>query len=87
MNESGSALIADDVAGEAAPLVAIRSLSKYYTRGEQIIPVLIGIDLDVYAGDFVALRRTHEKEVDHRTGFERTRPRLLGERVRATLLP
>ena len=37
------------------PLVAIRSLSKYYTRGEQIIPVLIDIDLDVYAGDFVAL--------------------------------
>jgi putative ABC transport system ATP-binding protein len=36
-------------------LVAIRALSKYYTRGEQIIPVLVGIDLDVQAGDFVAL--------------------------------
>src|SRR5437762_10914502 len=39
----------------AVPLVAIRSLSKYYVRGEQIIPVLVDIDLDVYAGDFVAL--------------------------------
>jgi len=37
------------------PLVAIRSLSKYYTRGEQIIPVLLDIDLDVFPGDFVAL--------------------------------
>jgi len=38
-----------------APLVAIRALSKYYTRGGQIIPVLIDINLDVHAGDFVAL--------------------------------
>jgi len=37
------------------PLVAIRALSKYYVRGEQVIPVLIDIDLDVYAGDFIAL--------------------------------
>jgi putative ABC transport system ATP-binding protein len=37
------------------PLVAIRALSKYYTRGEQIIPVLVDIHLDVFAGDFVAL--------------------------------
>ena len=42
-------------AGEGYPLVAIRSLTKYYARGEQIIPVLVDIDLDVYAGDFVAL--------------------------------
>src|SRR5262245_19684421 len=39
----------------AQPLVAIRSLSKYYTRGEQIIPVLLDINLDVFPGDFVAL--------------------------------
>ena len=39
----------------AVPLVAIRSLSKYYVRGEQIIPVLVDIDLDVFGGDFVAL--------------------------------
>jgi putative ABC transport system ATP-binding protein len=37
------------------PLVAIRGLTKYYVRGEQLIPVLIGIDLDVYPGDYVAL--------------------------------
>jgi len=37
------------------PLVAIRALSKYYTRGGQVIPVLVDINLDVHAGDFVAL--------------------------------
>ena len=39
----------------ATPLVAIRSLAKYYTRGDQIIPVLVDIDLDVDAGDYLAL--------------------------------
>jgi putative ABC transport system ATP-binding protein len=39
----------------AAPLIRIRQLSKAYRRGEQEIPVLLGIDLDVMAGDFVAL--------------------------------
>ncbi|HEX9302450.1 MAG TPA: ABC transporter ATP-binding protein [Casimicrobiaceae bacterium] len=33
----------------------MRSLSKFYTRGDQIIPVLLDIDLDVFYGDFVAL--------------------------------
>jgi putative ABC transport system ATP-binding protein len=45
-------------AGDATgttPLVTIRNLSKYYVRGDQIIPVLVDIDLDVAAGDFVAL--------------------------------
>jgi putative ABC transport system ATP-binding protein len=37
------------------PIVAIRSLSKYYVRGDQVIPVLVDIDLDVFAGDYVAL--------------------------------
>ncbi len=37
------------------PLVAIRALSKYYVRGDPIIPVLVDINLDVRAGDFVAL--------------------------------
>jgi putative ABC transport system ATP-binding protein len=37
------------------PLVAIRNLSKYYVRGDQVIPVLVDIDLDVNAGDYVAL--------------------------------
>jgi putative ABC transport system ATP-binding protein len=39
----------------AAPLVSIRSVSKTYRRGEQDIPVLLGIDLDIPVGDFVAL--------------------------------
>ena len=42
-------------AAAATPLVAIRALSKYYVRGDQIIPVLVDINLDVRAGDFVAL--------------------------------
>jgi putative ABC transport system ATP-binding protein len=37
------------------PLVAIRRLTKCYTRGDQVIPVLVDIDLDVFAGDYVAL--------------------------------
>ena len=36
-------------------LVAIRSLSKYYTRGDQIIPVLVDINLDVRVADYIAL--------------------------------
>src|SRR5450631_2619864 len=36
-------------------LVEIRSLSKYYQRGGQIIPVLVDINLDVALGDYVAL--------------------------------
>jgi len=45
------------VAGEAdrVPLVEIRNLTKYYQRGDQIIPVLVDIDLDVRRGDYVAL--------------------------------
>lgn len=39
----------------APPLIRIRQLTKAYRRGEQDIPVLTGIDLDVKAGDFVAL--------------------------------
>src|SRR5215468_10241177 len=37
------------------PLVAIRDLTKYYVRGDQVIPVLVGINLDVYEGDYIAL--------------------------------
>ena len=37
------------------PLVLVRGVSKYYVRGDQIIPVLVDIDLDVASGDFVAL--------------------------------
>ena len=38
-----------------APIVEIRKLSKYYTRGDQLIPVLVEIDLDVWSGDYIAL--------------------------------
>jgi len=40
---------------QATALVSIRNLSKYYVRGDQVIPVLVDIDLDVAVGDFVAL--------------------------------
>ncbi len=39
----------------AVPLIRIRGLVKAYRRGGQDIPVLLGIDLDVMAGEFVAL--------------------------------
>jgi putative ABC transport system ATP-binding protein len=50
---SPAAVVADDEAD--APLVEIRGLSKYYTRGDQIIPVLVDINLDVPVGDYIAL--------------------------------
>ncbi len=37
------------------PLVAIHGVSKYYVRGDQVIPVLVDLDLDVFEGEFVAL--------------------------------
>jgi putative ABC transport system ATP-binding protein len=37
------------------PLIRITHLSKSYQRGGQHIPVLVDIELDVQAGDFVAL--------------------------------
>ncbi|MFO1252917.1 MAG: ABC transporter ATP-binding protein [Inhella sp.] len=37
------------------PLIRLRGLTKSYRRGDQTIPVLQGIDLDVPAGDFIAL--------------------------------
>jgi putative ABC transport system ATP-binding protein len=36
-------------------LISIHSLNKSYTRGGQIIPVLEGVDLEVHAGEFIAL--------------------------------
>lgn len=37
------------------PLVEIRNLRKAYRRGEQIVPVLTDISLDIASGDFTAL--------------------------------
>lgn len=39
----------------AAALVEIRHVSKSYQRGEQVVPVLTDINLDIGQGDFVAL--------------------------------
>lgn len=36
-------------------VVSIRNLSKSYRRGGQIVPVLANLDLDIAAGDFLAL--------------------------------
>src|SRR5580765_6842481 len=47
---------ASSAPGEATTaVVALRNLSKYYVRGEQIIPVLVDIDLDIALGEYVAL--------------------------------
>ena len=39
----------------AESLVTIRALSKHYIRGDQVIPVLVDINLDVAVADFLAL--------------------------------
>jgi putative ABC transport system ATP-binding protein len=39
----------------AAALVEIRHVSKSYQRGDQVVPVLTDINLDIGQGDFVAL--------------------------------
>jgi putative ABC transport system ATP-binding protein len=39
----------------SSPLIKIRGLDKSYTRGDQALAVLEGIDLDVDAGEFIAL--------------------------------
>jgi putative ABC transport system ATP-binding protein len=36
-------------------VVSIRNLSKSYRRGGQVVPVLADLDLDIAAGDFLAL--------------------------------
>jgi putative ABC transport system ATP-binding protein len=45
----------DGNARDEAPIVEIRGLSKTYVRGDQLIPVLVNIDLDVRSGDYMAL--------------------------------
>ena len=39
----------------ASPIVEIRNLSKSYRRGEQVVPVLAGINFDIAEGEFLAL--------------------------------
>ena len=54
MTDAGTAQPAA-TATDAPVLVSLRNVSKHYVRGDQLIPVLAGIDLDVRAGDYVAL--------------------------------
>ena len=55
MSDPDPVAAAEPAAPTREPLVVIRDLTKYYVRGDQVIPVLVGIDLDIQAGDFVAL--------------------------------
>jgi putative ABC transport system ATP-binding protein len=55
MSAPDAVAAAAPAAGATEPLVAIRGLTKYYIRGDQVIPVLVDINLDVFAGDYVAL--------------------------------
>lgn len=43
------------VATPARPMVQIQHLVKSYRRGDQVVPVLTDITLDIQAGDFTAL--------------------------------
>ncbi len=38
-----------------APLISVRELTKAYLMGDQRVPVLHGVSLDVMPGEFVAL--------------------------------
>ncbi len=40
---------------EGTPLISIRSLSKTYTRGDQLLTVLADINLEVHKAEFVSL--------------------------------
>ena len=37
------------------PLVEVRGLTKVYRRGDEVVPVLAGLDLQIARGDYVAL--------------------------------
>ncbi len=37
------------------PLVEVRGLTKEYRRGDEVVPVLAGLDLSIARGDYVAL--------------------------------
>src|SRR5665213_3223853 len=39
----------------AGALISIAALSKYYVRGDQVIPVLVDLNLEVAEGDYIAL--------------------------------
>ena len=43
------------VSAAAAPIIALRQVSKIYGTGQAAVAALRGIDLDIYRGDFVAV--------------------------------
>ena len=45
----------DSTSPATSPLVEIRQLAKSYRRGDQVVPVLSNITLDIGPGDFTAL--------------------------------
>jgi putative ABC transport system ATP-binding protein len=47
--------VQSDIKATPTPIVEIRSLSKSYQRGGQVVPVLSDVTLDIAAGEFVAL--------------------------------
>ena len=56
MSDPGAVTMSGSSAAAVSPsLVVVRRLSKFYVRGEQIIPVLVDINLDIAAGDYIAL--------------------------------
>ena len=55
MSDSDAILAVSRPAIDSQPQIEIRDLTKQYVRGGQVIPVLVGINLDIQAGDFVAL--------------------------------
>jgi len=55
MNDAAGLVQRTPRAAEGEALIAIRRVAKGYTRGEQWVPVLTDINLDIGRGDFVAL--------------------------------
>ena len=55
MTQSAASVQRTPGAAEGRALIEIRHVAKSYQRGEQIVPVLTDINLDIGRGDFVAL--------------------------------
>ena len=53
------------------PLVEIKHLVKSYTRGDQIVPVLHDITLDIARGDFISLMGPSGSEIGRASCRER----------------
>ncbi len=53
------------------PIVSLRNVVKHYTRGKQDVPVLDGLDLDIAAGEFVALMGPERLRKDHAPQLDR----------------